>query len=67
MSLYKCGQKWRGLRDPSFTSILVATPIVGSSGGVPPCANNTTLVSGHTWLELRDLIDEQVQRTHPQV
>ena len=22
---------------------------------------------GHTWLELRELIDEQVQRTHPQV
>ena len=30
-------------------------------------ADKTTLVSGHTWLELRDLIDEQVQRTHPQV
>ena len=24
-------------------------------------------MSGHPWLELRDLIDEQVQRTHPQI
>ena len=30
-------------------------------------ANNTHLVSSHTWFELRDMIDEQVQKTHPQI
>ena len=30
-------------------------------------SKNTTLVSGHPWLELRDLIEKQVQRTPPQI
>ena len=30
-------------------------------------SNNTNLVSGHSWLELKDMIDEQVQKTHIQI